>query len=552
MKKNVKRTLSLTLAMALGATVLTGCGGSKAPESSLPASKPETAVPAVAPSDDPYFVTGEPISFTFAAAGPSHWGDFSKKPFMKKMEEKTQVHIEWNQFPMEVANERVGVLMASSPRPDAFWGHNNFSRMQADIYGKQGLLIDLKPLIMEHAPNIKAAFDAIDGWKALDAGDGCIYALPHINLGFPESGTVYTELLINTELLEKTGLPMPTTTEEYYEVLKAIKGMKTEDGKDIIPFSYGPLYNYGDMLRGAFGIVDSTAGPSMMDGLYLQYDGKTIETIADKDNYKEFIKYMNKLSTEGLIDPEVYTQDNNMFNSKGQAGQIASYVDWGGWSVVGETNYEKYDVVPVLAGPDGTKLTQNRYSTDRNACDFCITADCKDPVALIKYIDIFYNEDLEVAMENEYGTRGVNWDFDENGMMQDAPVPENFASRSEFLFSETVSSGPYNLGAKSFEKIPMSKNSARKADMDARGGYVEAAKYPVLPVLSFTDEETAELSIMRTDLMDYIKSFEASCITGQKDVEAEWDKHLKQLEKLGLPQLKEIYNAALERYNAKG
>ncbi len=553
MKKSVKSTLSLALAMTLSAAVLTGCGGSKDPAEVPAASNPESAAPVAAPSDDPYFVTGEPLTFTFAAAGPSSWGEYKDKQFTKEMEEKTKVHIEWDQFPMEVANERVGVLMASSPRPDAFWGHNNFSRLQADTYGKQGLLIDLKPLIMEHAPNIKKAFDAIDGWNALDAGNGCIYALPKIDVGHPESGTVFTELLINTELLKKAGKEMPTTTEEYYEVLKAIKGMKTEDGKDIIPLSYGPIYNYGDMLRGAFGVVDSTAGPSMMDGLYLQYDGKSISTIADKDNYKEFIKYMNRLSTEGLLDPEVYTQDNNMFNSKGQSGQIASFIDWGGWVVVGQDKILNgtYDVVPVLAGPDGTKMTQNRYSTARNACDFCITADCKDPVSLIKYIDIFYNEDLDVAYECSFGPRGLNWEVNDKGEYEKLPTPETFNSYAEFRNSETLCSGPMCLGEKTYAKDPLSGNTKIKADLDARGGYVEAAKYPAMPLVTFTDEETADLSVLRTDLMDYIKSFEASCITGQKDVDAEWDNHLKQLDKLGLPRLLEIYTNALERYNAK-
>ena len=38
---------------------------------------------------------------------------------------------------------------------------------------------------------------------------------------------------------------------------------------------------------------------------------------------------------------------------------------------------------------------------------------------------------------------------------------------------------------------------------------------------------------------------------GQKDVEAEWDKHLATLESLQMDRLVEIYNDALARYNAK-
>lgn len=550
MKKRVIELISLALTLSLTVAMLAGCG--KAPSSSEPVSSTVASTPSSSATEtDPYHVTDGPVTFTFAAAMPTSWGEAKDKQFFQDLEQKTNVHIEWNQFPLEVANERVGVLMAGSSLPDAFYTHNNFSLAQANTYGQQGLLIDLKPLIEEYAPNIAKAFNETGGWKAYDAGNGAIYTLPKIDVGFPEVQTVFTELLINKSLLEKTNMEMPTTTEEFYEVLKAIKGMTTEDGKDVIPVSYGPVYGYGDMLRGAFGIIDSTCGPSIMDGVYLQYDENSIDTIADKENYKEFIKYMNRLSTEGLMDQEVYTQDNNMFNAKGQNGQLASFIDYGGWTVVGQPKIEdgSYVAVPVLAGPDGTKLTQNRYSLIRNACDFAITRDCKDPVTLIKFIDLFYNQELDVCFESTYGPRGINWDYDAQGMLEKFPVPENFNSYGEFRASETIPAGPLYIGSEKQTHYPLSGVDLLKKEMDITRGYNDAATSLVLPPLAFTEEETAELSILRTDLMDYIKNFEATCITGQKDVEAEWDNHLKQLEKLGLTQLQEIYSAALERYN---
>ena len=107
------------------------------------------------------------------------------------------------------------------------------------------------------------------------------------------------------------------------------------------------------------------------------------------------------------------------------------------------------------------------------------------------------------------------------------------------------------LRQREFPKNPASGTSLIKADLDKRGGYVEAATNPVMPLITFTDEENDELAVLRLDLIEYIKSFEASCIMGQKDVEAEWDKHLATLESLQMDRLVEIYNDALARYNAK-
>lgn len=553
----MKKQIALLLSAALSAGVLAGCGSSNNPSdptssTTSSSTSAETQSITVDPND-PFHIVDEPVTFTFAAALNAMWGEAKDKQFYSDLEEQTNIHIEWNQFPSEVAAERVGVILSSSDMPDAFFGHSNFTLAQANTYGQQGLLIDLKPLIEQYAPNIKKAFDEFDAWEAYDAGNGAIYALPRFEIGYPASQSVYTELIINTEMLAQTGLDMPTTTDEFYEVLKAMKGMKTADGKDVIPFSYGPVYNYGDMLRGAFGVIDSTCGPAINDGMYLMYDGESFSPIANTDNYKEYIKFMNKLATEGLMDTEVYTQDSNTFNSKGQSGQLGSFVDYGGWAVVGQDKIESglYDVVPVLAGPDGTKMTQMRYTTLRNACDFAITRDCEDPITLIKWLDLFYNQSLDVAFEAYFGPEGYNWEFNEEGILTKYPVPEEFNSYAEFRCSETIPSGPMCFGKENSPKNPASGTSLIKADLDKRGGYVEAATNPVMPLITFTDEENDELAVLRLDLIEYIKSFEASCIMGQKDVEAEWDKHLATLESLQMDRLVEIYNDALARYNAK-
>lgn len=73
----------------------------------------------------------------------------------------------------------------------------------------------------------------------------------------------------------------------------------------------------------------------------------------------------------------------------------------------------------------------------------------------------------------------------------------------------------------------------------------------MMPLITFTDDENNELAVMRLDLIEYIKSFEASCIMGQKDIEAEWENYLATLESLQMDRLVEIYNDALARYNAK-
>ena len=57
--------------------------------------------------------------------------------------------------------------------------------------------------------------------SAMTAPDGNIYALPKVNECL--HCTYGQRMWINTTWLEKLGLEMPTTTDEFYQVLKAFK-----------------------------------------------------------------------------------------------------------------------------------------------------------------------------------------------------------------------------------------------------------------------------------------------------------------------------------------
>jgi len=54
-----------------------------------------------------------------------------------------------------------------------------------------------------------------------------------------------------------------------------------------------------------------------------------------------------------------------------------------------------------------------------------------------------------------------------------------------------------------------------------------------------------------TDLKAYVTEMNAAFMTGQKDIEAEWDTYLKKLDDMGLQEVITIYQAALDRYNAR-
>lgn len=69
-----------------------------------------------------------------------------------------------------------------------------------------------------------------------------------------------------------------------------------------------------------------------------------------------------------------------------------------------------------------------------------------------------------------------------------------------------------------------------------------------LPILSFTKEELEAISVMNTDLSNFVNEMKAKWVTGQADIDKEWDGYVDRLYKMGLEEYIKIYKDAYERY----
>ena len=89
-----------------------------------------------------------------------------------------------------------------------------------ETYFKQDAVMDLAPLLEEYAEyltDMTEFFGTNLTWK-LDPNEGTIYAIPAVRI---ETSRVNT--FVREDWLEKLGLSIPTTTQEFEEMLVAFK-----------------------------------------------------------------------------------------------------------------------------------------------------------------------------------------------------------------------------------------------------------------------------------------------------------------------------------------
>lgn len=462
---------------------------------------------------------------------------------VKDFEGKTNVHIEWDAS-SQGYEEKKNLMFASGDLPDVFYGSESLNDMDIVTYGSQGQLIPLNDLIDQYAPNVKKMLEARpDIKRAITAPDGNIYSLPSIQE--EEHLALNDVLFINKKWLDELGMKLPTTMDEFEQALAAFKTKDpNKNGKaDEIPFSF--IYGH-DLLGiysmyGAFGRLDTSSH-------IVVENGKVVFT-ADKPEFKEATAYFHKLYSQGLIDPESFTQERSVLFSKGKnkdAPILGAYVGWAPINVVGPEREKDYVPLPPLKGPDGQQ-TWNRFRPGfMTRAGFAITANNKYPEASIRWIDAVYDE--KASLEWNWGPIGLTMEEKGDGTYRFKPTPEGM-SFDEFRHGEA----PGNTSARLILKDTI--NKIEKSDIQQyRADLYEQFK-PFLakdmyPNVLFPAEDMQRLAVLQTDINSHITKTQAQWII-DGNYDGQWDSYVQALKKMGSDELIEIYQKNMDAYNAQ-
>ena len=164
-------------------------------------------------------LTADTVDLTFMGMNmnSTRVGRYDETDMMKYLEEKTNVHIIWNMIPQASWSEKKNLTIAGGELPDGFMGPLSLTADEAQLLGADGVLIPLEELIREYAPTIQRLIEENPTYRAsITSTDGHIYALTAMqDMGFDSFRTA----IIRQECLDDLNLPMPSTTEEFYQTL---------------------------------------------------------------------------------------------------------------------------------------------------------------------------------------------------------------------------------------------------------------------------------------------------------------------------------------------
>ncbi len=480
--------------------------------------------------DGLYPVTKERQTMTMGAVRGAINGPMTEMVLFTKLGALANIDIECIDIPAASRVETLNLMLASGEElPDAFWGVNVFSDNDIITYGNSGSFLDFMPYL-DVMPTMSAIMEKCQTQFAVCiTSDGKLYTLPYIEQQDGNTSVASVHFM-NNWWLENLSLEVPTTTDEYVEVLRAFRDQDANgngDAADEIPLTSSANntqthYNY---LFGAFGSRDN-------QDHYEVLNGKVVSTV-NTEEYKNAIKWMRSMYEEGLIDPESYTQDNSTYNTRANTdgGLYGALLCWRATAFMSVDNANMYVPVPALIGPDGQQnwSRENNMECIKNA--FVMTKDADDPELVARFADTLFNE--YISVETNWGPFGIIQNLDANNQWaaDDTIVPEgyNFSEWRDFCRTK----GPAACLNEYYETFcAWDFNALYRTDI------LKELYYPVYsdefyPPLYFSAEDSSRLNAIETQYEAYVNEMQATWVTNG-GIDEGWDEYLANLETIGM------------------
>ena len=544
--KNFKRIASVFIVVITLTLILAGCNNTKSANSN------ETTDAYVMDSNlnslGEFPICKETVELKIMMEQNSNIIDMYTNKLTKKLEEYGNVKLSFDLVPTADITTKINLMMNSggANMPDIII--STLNNAQIVSYGDQGMLVPLNKYYENSSYYLKSGMDRIPEkniLKQLTTADGNIYSIPRYQEAL---ATEFNNVMwIYKPWLEKLSLPMPKTLEEYRSVLKAFKENDMNgngDMTDELPLADDKTYNAFNVLMNTF--INFRASVN-----YLSVEnGKLTFAYAD-DRWKEGLKYIKALVSDGLFTPVSFTMTNDQLRTiaASEDNKLGSFA-WASPSMIPASTGRQADYgLLLLSGPDG--LNNIDYKTPDPIPTFFITKNCKNPETAFRLGDLMCSE--EITIWNRWGEKGVDW----------KEPAEGTTSLYDFLgypaliepilaWGSPQNAHWYNLGPvfRTYEISAGALDGVDAAQLVKAEAVKELLnhipKETIRPII-FTKEELEEYNEVVQIMLSYANERRLAFVTGTEDIDSGWDKYISELKNIGLDRATQLAQTAYDR-----
>ncbi len=463
--------------------------------------------------------------------------DFGNLWFYKQLEEKTNIHIEFEEIKEIFWAAKLNLMFASDNYTDLILRGD----ADAEEYGVlQKVLVPLDDYLEKYMPIYYSRLGMNDANAAIPASDGKSY-----HVGFLISQNINTNghWFINRQWLDALGLKEPETIDELTEVLYAFKTQDPNGNGVADEIPYQATFN--DTNTGIYNAFASWGVPENDYYIFIDNDEK-VKFTAFTPGYRECLEWLAMLYADGILDPECISQDSNLWGAKMNNGTSGFFTYWRLQNtILNEDIYTQFEnIIPVSAEGYNASVSSILELAMFGAA---LTVQNENIEASLRWLDA--QMETEQMMVSQNGPIGDTLIINDEGKYEVSYVPENNDLYSivplicgQFFAPADYYSQIYSPAAHRIEKTNYCKEYEKS-------GVMEYKSYQYLTELTQMNSEDN----MRTNkLYNEIDKFMTEKITNfvtQGVTDESWQLFIDELHDIGADEYVALYQ---NNYNAGG
>ena len=509
-------------------------------------------------------------------------GTFQTNYVTDYIEEKTNIHLNFvYDLDGDDAKTKLNLIMTDpGSMPDIFLA-TNWTKSELQSYGQQGLVIPLDDYLKD-APRWNEMNKECPSREGdLIMSDGHVYNYGQTNECF--HCQFQNRMYIYMPWVESLNDGhVPETTEELYDFLKKVKendpnGNGIADEVPMSGYIGGWATDTTNWLVNAFVENNnplSNTNPTVAAGLVIN-DGK-IEYSPMSEGYKKAMEYIHKLYAEGLLDNQTFTQDSTQFTSLlDNEGANLVAVHAGGAPQVDGTHFwsntegpwQDWAVLSPVEGPDGVRLAVMGLNNYFASCQGVVSANCKYPEIAVALFDFLCNEEPTIVQSN--GPESLGWEYTSDGvslgggtpLYEKYPIPEDYDwlgngykadYGKNYYWASDATIGCGTAAYRASMKVENPDLNTEAFLQRAAEQYSEFApdESTIVPNLVFEGQDAQVVSEGTLTIGGYVNQACVQFITGDLDVEKDWDTYIEKLNAMGVENYIATYQKAYDTYMA--
>ena len=408
----------------------------------------------------------------------------------------------------------------------------------ADAAIEDGIIMDLSDYLETDMPDYYASLQKDEEIRKLLTTDtGAIADIAGRATGGRPQG-----FGIRKDWLDQSGLDIPSTYDELYEVLTVFKN-DYSCPEPLLMYSTGFLDN--DFLCSGLGMTQS--------GYYVE-DG-TVKYAYTEDSFRQYCEMISKWYAEGLISRDFLNNTQGAGISydaqmqDGTAGVFMTGVDiFSSGSAAGasDPNWEAVPMADVTVNSGDTITMGNTPNSDPLSNKWNVTTGVTEERIpyVLGFINWFFTEDGSIACN--FGIEGEAFEYDANGEPKLTELVTNNPDGLGSFISESIYinwCAPYTLDPRYYDSIYDTEAQASALDI-WNSNRNNSQQYHG----NLTSDENNEYNVLYNDIDTYISNMAVSFMTGAEDIDAQWDTFVSTIESMNIARCIEIKQGAYDRF----